>query len=104
MCKQHSQPNRNRNLATSWETSLELAGQSVDCPPFCSAFLLEGNMRKLSADGSAPVHLRLTPEELAQIDRTAELRQETRSQVIRRTLRKGRELIALEQLVEEART
>jgi len=58
-------------------------------------------MRKLSKDGSSPVHLRLPPEELAQIDRTAELRQATRSEIIREAIQRGREQLALEQLADE---
>ena len=59
-------------------------------------------MRKLSKDGSAPVHLRLAPEELAQVDRIAELRQVTRSQFIREAIQRGREQLATEQLVKTA--
>jgi len=58
--------------------------------------------KKLSEQGSAPVHLRLPPAELDSIDRAAELRQVTRSQVIRLAIQRGREQLALEQLVKTA--
>jgi len=58
--------------------------------------------KRLSPTGSEAVHLRMAPAELAGIDRAAKLRQVTRSEIIRAAIQRGREQLALEQLIETA--
>jgi len=58
-------------------------------------------VKKLSPEGSELVGLRMPPAEVAQIDRAAELRQETRSKFIRAAIRRGREELVIETLIAE---